>query len=123
MAKDKNKDNIIIFPKIPKKRNIKTEQLDAKRQEILRQTHNKIFVQAIAEEVTETVLLRMKDEGFDITNPTFLKDYKMLSEALNSLLYRQVHMGHQLQKRVDKAITTRGKGKYLYAITIDYDKF
>ena len=49
MAKDKNKDNIIIFPKIPKNRNKKTEQLDAKRQEILRQTHNKIFVQAIAE--------------------------------------------------------------------------
>ena len=48
----------------------------------------------------------------------------MLSEALNSeKLYRQVHMGHQLQKRVDKAITTRGKGKDLYAITIDYDKF
>ena len=123
MAKDKNKDNIIIFPKIPKNRNKKTEQLDAKRQEILRQTHNKIFVQAIAEDVTETVLLRMKDEGFNLTDPTFLKDYKMLSEALNSLLYRQVHMGHQLQKRVDKAITTRGKGKDLYAITIDYEKF
>ena len=56
----------------------------------------------------------MKDEGFNLTDPTFLKDYKMLSEALNSLLYRQVHMGHQLQKRVDKAITTRGKGKDLY---------
>ena len=73
--------------------------------------------------MTETVLLRMKDEGFNLTDPTFLKDYKMLSEALNSLLYRQVHMGHQLQKRVDKAITTKGKGKDLYAITIDYDKF
>ena len=123
LAKDKDKDNIIIFPKIPKQRNIKTEQLDAKRQEMLRQTHNKIFVNAIAEEIQETILLRLKDEGFNLTTPTFIKDYKMLSEALHSLLYRQVHMKHKLQDRVDKAITTKGKGKDLYAITIDYDKF
>ncbi len=124
LAKDKNKDNIIIFPKIPKQRNKKAEELDAKRQEMLRQTHNKIFVNAIAEELQETILLRLKDELVGkLTNPTFLKDYKMLSEALHSLLYRQVHMKHKLQDRVDKAITTRGKGKDLYAITIDYDKF
>ena len=91
---------------------------------MLRQTHNKIFVNAIAEELQETILLRLKDELVGkLTNPTFLKDYKMLSEALHSLLYRQVHMKHKLQDRVDKAITTKGKGKDLYAITIDYDKF
>ena len=124
LAKDKNKDNIIIFPKIPKQRNTKAEELDAKRQEMLRQTHNKIFVNAIAEELQETILLRLKDELVGkLTNTTFLKDYKMLSEALHSLLYRQVHMKHKLQDRVDKAITTKGKGKDLYAITIDYDKF
>ena len=124
LAKDKNKDNIIIFPKIPKQRNKKAEELDAKRQEMLRQTHNKIFVNAIAEELQETILLRLKDELVGkLTNTTFLKDYKMLSEALHSLLYRQVHMKHKLQDRVDKAITTKGKGKDLYAITIDYDKF
>ena len=124
LAKDKNKDNIIIFPKIPKQRNTKEQALDAKRQEMLRQTHNKIFVNAIAEELQETILLRLKDELVGkLTNPTFLKDYKMLSEALHSLLYRQVHMKHKLQERVDKAITTKGKGKDLYAITIDYDKF
>ena len=123
LAKDKNKDNIIIFPKIPKQRNTKAEELDAKRQEMLRQTHNKIFVNAIAEEIQENNLIRFKDEGFNLTNATFLKDYKMLSEALHSLLYRQVHMKHKLQERVDKAITTKGKGKDLYAITIDYDKF
>ena len=56
-------DNVILFPKMPKRQMAnKTQELDAKRQEILRQTHNKIFVQAIAEDVTETVLLRMKDE-------------------------------------------------------------
>ena len=123
MAKDKNKDNVIIFPKIPKKRNIKTEQLDAKRQEILRQTHNKIFVQAIAEDITETVLLRMKDEGFNLTDPTFLKDYKLLSESLKSLILRQLKMKHPLQERVDRSVTTKGEGKNLYAITIDYKKF
>ena len=47
--------------------NDKAQELDAKRQEILRQTHNKIFVQAIAEDVTETMLMRMKDEGFQFS--------------------------------------------------------
>ena len=123
LAKDKNKDNIIIFPKMPKQRNEKQRQLDAKRQEMLRQTHNKIFVQAIAEELTETILLRLKDEGFNITDPTFLKDYKLLSEALNSMLYRRVHIKHPFQPRVDKSVETKGQGKDLYSITIDYDKF
>jgi hypothetical protein len=32
-------------------------------------------------------------------------------------------MKHPLQERVDKAVTTKGEGENLYAITIDYKKF
>ena len=120
---DKPKDNIILFPKIPKRPNTKAQELDAKRQEMIRLEHNKVFVQAISEDLTETMLLRLKDENFDLTSPSFLKDYKLLSESLKSLLLRQVHMKHPFQERVDRSITTKGEGNNLYAITIDYAKF
>jgi len=118
----KGKDNIIIFPKIPIRQNPQSQE-DEKRQEQIRVQHNKIFVQAISEEITQIVLLRMKDENFNLTAPTFLKDYKLFSEALKSMILRQVKINHPLQPRVDRSVTTKGQGKDLYSITIDYDKF
>jgi len=121
---DKNKDNVILFPKIPKQPpNAKARELDAKRQEMIRLEHNKIFVQAMSDDITETVLLRLRDENFNLTDESLLKDYKLLTEALQSMLLRQVKIKHPLQQKVDNVITTKGKGKDLYAITIDYNKF
>ena len=117
-------DNVILFPKIPRKRpNQKAAELDAKRQEMMRLQHNKVYVQAISEQLTETMLLTLRDENIDITNKTFLSDYKLSLEAIKSMLLRVVHMKHPLQERVDRAVTTKGEGKDVYAITIDYKKF
>ena len=117
-------DNVILFPKIPKKRpNQRVAELDAKRQEMMRLQHNKVYVQAISEQLTEQMLLTLRDENIDITNKTFLSDYKLALEAIKSMLLRVVHMKHPLQERVDKAVTTKGEGKDIYAITIDYKKF
>jgi|TARA_Y100000015_G_scaffold31548_1_gene31124 hypothetical protein len=117
-------DNVILFPKIPKRRpNQKAQELDAKRQEMMRLQHNKVYVQAISEQLTETMLLTLRDENINITNKTFLSDYKLALEAIKSMLLRVVHMKHPLQERVDKAVTTKGDGKDIYAITIDYKKF
>lgn len=124
MTKEKKPDNIILFPKVPRRpMSNKAQELDAKRQEMIRLEHNKIFVQAVSEDLTETMLMRLKDEGVNLVDPTFLKDYKLLSEALKSLILRHVHMKHPLQERVDRSITTKGEGNNLYAITIDYKKF
>jgi len=117
-------DNVILFPKIPKRRpNQKAAELDAKRQEMMRLQHNKVYVQAISEQLTEQMLLTLKDENINITDKTFLSDYKLSLEAIKSMLLRVVHMKHPLQQRVDKAVTTKGEGKDIYAITIDYKKF
>ena len=117
-------DNVILFPKIPRKRpNQRVAELDAKRQEMMRLQHNKVYVQAISEQLTETMLLTLRDENIDITNKTFLSDYKLSLEAIKSMLLRVVHMKHPLQDRVDRAVTTKGEGKDIYAITIDYKKF
>jgi len=124
MTDKKTPDNIILFPKVPKRpMSQKAQELDAKRQEMIRLEHNKIFVQAVSEDLTEAMLMRLKDEGINLVDPIFLKDYKLLSEALKSLILRHVHMKHPLQERVDRSITTKGEGKDLYAITIDYNKF
>ena len=124
MTKEKKPDNIILFPKVPRRpMSNKAQELDAKRQEMIRLEHNKIFVQAVSEDLTEAMLMRLKDEGVNLVDPTFLKDYKLLSEALKSLILRHVHMKHPLQERVDRSITTKGEGNNLYAITIDYKKF
>ena len=117
-------DNVILFPKIPRKRpNQRVAELDAKRQEMMRLQHNKVYVQAISEQLTEQMLLTLRDENIDITNKTFLSDYKLALEAIKSMLLRVVHMKHPLQERVDKAVSTKGEGKDIYAITIDYKKF
>ena len=124
MTDKKTPDNIILFPKMPKRQmSGKAQELDAKRQEMIRLEHNKIFVQAVSEDLTETMLMRLKDEGVNLVDPIFLKDYKLLSEALKSLILRHVHMKHPLQERVDRAVQTKGEGKDIYAITIDYKKF
>ena len=117
-------DNVILFPKIPRKRpNQRVAELDAKRQEMMRLQHNKVYVQAISEQLTEQMLLTLRDENINITDKTFLSDYKLSLEAIKSMLLRVVHMKHPLQERVDRAVQTKGEGKDIYAITIDYKKF
>ena len=123
LPKDKVPDNIILFPKIPMKRNNQRAQLDARRQEMMRQQHNQAYVQAIVEELTESMLLRLREENINIITKEFLSDYKLSLEALKSMVLRVVHMKHPLQQRVDRAVQTKGEGKDIYAITIDYKKF
>ena len=123
LPKDKVPDNIILFPKIPMKRNNQRAQLDARRQEMMRQQHNQAYVQAIVEELTESMLLRLREENINITTKEFLSDYKLSLEALKSMVLRVLHMKHPLQQRVDRAVQTKGEGKDIYAITIDYNKF
>ena len=121
---NKNENNVILFPKVPKVRpNQKAQELDAKRQEMIRLQHNKVYVQALNDDITEDILMKLKDENFNLTDPTFLKDYKLFTESIRSLLLRQVKMKHPLHERVDNAVTTKGEGKDVYAITIDYAKF
>ena len=121
---DKKDNNVILFPKIPKVwPNQQAQELDTKRQEMIRLQHNKIYVQALGDDITEDILMKLKDENFNLTDPTFLRDYKLFTESIRSLLLRQVKMKHPLHERVDSAITTKGQGKDVYAITIDYKKF
>ena len=114
-------DNIIPFPK--KYRRPTTPEQDKAMQKRKQQEHQKIYWQAICDEITENILIKLHSENIKVTEKNFLKDYKLVAEALKSMMLRTQSIKHPLQKKTDKAVVTKGSGQDLYAITIDYDKF
>ena len=121
MANNKTPDNIIQFPK--KFKRPTTPEQDKVMQKRIAQEHQKIFCQAICDEITENILIKLHGENIKVTDKNFLKDYKLVSEALKSMMLRTQKIAHPLQKKTDKAVVTKGSGQDLYSITIDYDKF
>ena len=122
MASKKTPDNIIQFPK-KFKRPVNSE-LEKDRAKRIQQEHQKIFCQAMCDEITENILIKLHSENIKVTSKSFLRDYKLISESIRSMLFRTQDMSHPLQKRVDKSVNAKNdKNDNLYAITIDYDKF
>ena len=121
MANNKTPDNVIQFPK--KYRRPTTPEQDKVMQKKIREEHQKIYCQAMCDEITENILIKLHSENIKVTDKNFLKDYKLVSEALKSMMLRTQSIKHPLQKKTDKAVITKGSGQDLYAITIDYDKF
>ena len=77
----------------------------------------------MCDEITENILIKLHSENIKVTDKNFLKDYKLVSEALKSMMLRTQKIAHPLQKKTDKPnIGNKGSGQDLYAITIDYDK-
>ena len=121
MVDSKTPDNIIPFPK--KYRRPTTPEQDKLMADRIKKEHQKIYCQAMCDEITENILIKLHSENIKVTDKNFLKDYKLVSEALKSMMLRTQGIKHPLQKKTDKAVVTKGSGQDLYAITIDYDKF
>ena len=121
MANNKTPDNIIQFPK--KYRRPTTPEQDKVMADRIKKEHQKIYCQAMCDEITENIVIKLHSENINVTEKNFLKDYKLVSEALKSMMLRTQGIKHPLQKKTDKAVVTKGSGQDLYAITIDYDKF
>ena len=121
MVDSKTPDNVIPFPK--KYRRPTTPAQDKAMAEKIKKEHQKIYCQAMCDEITENILIKLHSENIKVTEKNFLKDYKLVAEALKSMMLRTQGIKHPLQKKTDKAVVTKGSGQDLYAITIDYDKF
>ena len=121
MVDSKTPDNVIPFPK--KYRRPTTPEQDKVMADRIKKEHQKIYCQAMCDEITENILIKLHSENIKVTEKNFLKDYKLVAEALNSMMLRTQGIKHPLQKKTDKAVVTKGSGQDLYAITIDYDKF
>tara|TARA_Y100000004_G_scaffold95347_1_gene106823 strand:- start:728 stop:1099 length:372 start_codon:yes stop_codon:yes gene_type:complete len=120
MVDSKTPDNVIPFPK--KYRRPTTPEQDKVMADRIKKEHQKIYCQAMCDEITENILIKLHSENIKVTEKNFLKDYKLVAEALKSMMLRTQGI-HPLQKKTDKAVVTKGSGQDLYAITIDYDKF
>ena len=122
MANNKTPDNVIQFPK--KYRRPTTPEQDKAMQKKIQQEHQKIYCQAMCDEITENILIKLHSENISVTDKKFLADYKLVSESIKSMLLRTQKLPHQLQPRIDRSIDAKSdKNGALYAITIDYDKF
>ena len=121
MQMAKTPDNIIPFPK--KYRRPTTPEQDKVMADRIKKEHQKIYCQAMCDEITENILIKLHSENIKVTDKNFLKDYKLVAESLKSMMLRTQSIKHPLQKKTDKAVVTKGSGQDLYAITIDYDKF
>ena len=122
MQMAKTPDNIIPFPK--KYRRPTTPEQDKAMEKRIQQEHQKIYCQAMCDELTENILIKLHSENIKEIDKNFLRDYKLVSESLRSMLLRTQDLSHPLQKKVDKTVTAKNdKNDNLYAITIDYDKF
>ena len=121
MANNKTPDNVIQFPK--KYRRPTTPEQDKVMADRIKKEHQKIYCQAMCDEITENILIKIHSENIKVTEKNFLKDYKLDAEGLKSMMLRTQGIKHPLQKKTDKAVVTKGSGQDLYAITIDYDKF
>ena len=121
MTNNKTPDNIIQFPK--KYRRPTPPEQDKVMADRIKKEHQKIYCQAMCDEITENILIKLHSDNVKVTEKNFLKDYKLVAEALKSMMLRTQGIKHPLQKKTDKAVVTKGSGKDLYAITIDYDKF
>lgn len=113
-------DNVIDFPKKFKRHSTEKDEEIQKR---IAQEHQKIFCQAMSDEITENILVKLHSENLNVTGKEFLKDYKLVSESIRSLLFRTQGLKHVLQEKVDKAVTSKyNKNKTINSITIDFDK-
>ena len=114
------KDNIIEFPGKFKRR---PSEKDVEIQKRIAKEHQKIFCQAMVDEITENILIKLHAENLDVTGKEFLKDYKLVSESIRSMLFRTQGLEHVLQKKVDKAVKSKyNKNNTVEKISIDFEK-
>lgn len=136
MAEDNNngkkppemkKDNLIFFPfhKIKNKKNARQKPRPEIEKQV-KQIHNQIYVQQCVDDMCTVLMRYMFEEKMQLHNPILMKDFKLVSESIKSMLSRYVGNQHKLQKFVDKIVVAKKKGetlkgKTLFNFVIDYD--
>ena len=122
MVDSKTPNNIIKFPK--KYKLHRTPKEDASMAKKIKEEHIKIYCQAMTDEITENILIKLHSENIKVTDKKFLADYKLVSEGIKSMILRTQKMKHPLQSKVDRAVDSKlDINENVYAITIDYDKY
>ena len=131
MAEDNNngkkppemkKDNLIFFP-FHKIKDLKRarQKPTAEVEKQVKQIHNQIYVQQCVDDMCTALMRYMFEEKVQLQSPLVMKDFKLVSESIKSMLSRYVGNKHKLQKFVDKFVVGKKKGKTLFNFDIDYE--
>ena len=131
MAEDNNngkkppemkKDNLVFFPfhKIKDLKNARKKPGPEVEKQV-KQIHNQIYVQQCVDDICTVVMRYLHEEKMQLHNPILMKDFKLVSESIKSMLSRYVGNKHKLQKFVDKFVVGKKKGKTLFNFDIDYE--
>ena len=86
MVDSKTPDNVIPFPK--KYRRPTTPEQDKVMADRIKKEHQKIYCQAMCDEITENILIKLHSENIKVTEKKFLSDYKLVSEGIKSMILR-----------------------------------
>ena len=86
MANKKTPDNVIQFPK--KYRRPTTPEQDKVMADRIKKEHQKIYCQAMCDEITENILIKLHSENIKVTDKNFLNliEKKFGREAVNNIL-------------------------------------
>lgn len=94
-------NNVVEFPKnkivrdstqnIEELKKIKTKSLEN-------------FADALAQEITENVLMDLDNSGLDTESRTFTKDFHFLVNVLTATIYRMMELEHELHQFIDERV-------------------
>ena len=116
------KDNLIFFPFNRIKNSKRARQKPGPEVEKqVKQIHNQIYVQQCVDDICTVIMRYLFEEKMQLHSPSLMKDFKLVSEGIKSMLSRYVGNQHKLQKFVDKFVVGKKKGKTLHNFIIDYD--
>jgi len=96
----KEKDNLIIFPKI--KKNTPKVKISEKKQKEIKDLQCKIFVSKQIETLQDELFKHFNENSIQVDRVEFQKDFAMVMESLKALLYRDFQLPHNLHKVTDK---------------------
>ena len=106
----KEKDNIIIFPKL--KKNTPKVKISEKKQKEIKDLQAKIFISKQIETLQDELFRHFNENSIQVDRVEFQKDFAMVMESLKALLHRDFQLPHNLHKvtdRIAKAFSADGK--------------
>ena len=112
MTKEKDKDNLILFPTNRIVNRNPNQGLSEKLQKNLELAKTKEYVEQAVDQIALDLLRKFVDMGINTKTPNFTKDLAMLVDTLRGLVYRDFGVKHPAQQMTDRMVqvktTTRG---------------
>ena len=112
MTKEKDKDNLILFPTNRIVNRNPNQGLSEKLQKNLELAKTKEYVEQAVDQIALDLLRIFVDMGINTKTPNFTKDLAMLVDTLRGLVYRDFGVKHPAQQMTDRMVqvktTTRG---------------